>query len=195
MSTADDPYRPVNTPIRATNITHQFDDGELQPVDQAATVQWADVLGQLTEGGTFWLTVTVDGRPHTRPVFAVIADGVIHVASSASAAKTRSLRSASPTSIALGAAALDIVWSGSPHAVTHLDQLRAVVEAYRSAYGWDVDTDAARATLTAPYGAPTAGPPPYHVFRIDPDTVHAIATDTPFAGCSTRWDFDPPRSD
>jgi hypothetical protein len=79
------------------------------------------------------------------------------------------------------------VWAGTSQRVIDRNELAAVNDAYRSTYGWPVDIfdDA----LTAPYAAPTAGPPPYEVYRIDPITVHAIGTDTPFTGRSTKWTF------
>lgn len=182
------------TRTEATNITRQFDDGELQPHDPDATIAWTDLIDRLAGGGTFWLTtVGDDGRPHTRPVFAVVADDAVHVSSSITAAKTRTLAGGAPTSIALSTEGLDIVWTGTPRQVTGPGELALVVEAYRSAYGWDVAIDSGTSALTAPYGAPTAGAPPYEVFRIDPHTVHAIATDAPFSGRSTRWDVVLPR--
>lgn len=179
----------MSTPRRATNITRQYDEGRMQPVD-APAITWDELLDQLGGGGTFWLTVTLDGAPHTRPVFGVVADGRVHVCSSTTAAKTRALHAGNPTSIALGSPGLDVVWSGVPRRVTDVDQLATVAEAYRSTYGWEVSVDGARSALTAPYGAPTAGPPPYEAFRIEPHSVHAIGTDALFAGRSTRWDFD-----
>ena len=183
----------MTAPISATNLTRQFDGGEAQPNDPGATIDWAHLVDRLAAGGTFWLTtMDVDGQPHTRPVFAVVVDQAIHVSSSTTAVKTRHLAGHVPTSIALGTEGLDIVWTGTPRRVVDADRLAAVVDAYRAAYGWDVAVDGDARALTAPYGAPTAGPPPYEVFRIEPRTVHAVATDESLAGRSTRWDFDPP---
>lgn len=171
----------------ATNITHQFDDGELKSSDDA-TISWNDLVAQLGAGGTFWLTTVDDsGRPHTRPVFAVVVDRALHVSSSPSTAKAVHLARGGRVSLAHGAAALDIVWTGDPVRVTGVEALHDVAAAYRSAYGWDVSVDGANEALSAPYGAPTAGPPPYHVFRIEACEVHVIATGEPFTGRSTRW--------
>ena len=68
-------------------------------------------------------------------------------------------------------------------------ELEAITAASRRTYGWDVHADPASAALTAPYGAPTAGPPPYEAYRIEPRTVHAIATSDALNGRSTRWGF------
>lgn len=178
----------VPLPKRATNITEQFDDGEMQPSDDA-TIEWRALLEAVGGGGTFWLTtVDRDLRPHTRPLFAVISHGALHVSSSATASKTAHLAAGVGVSVATASEHLDIVWSGSPSRVTDRDALAAVAEAYRTTYGWDVAVDDSEAALRAPYGAPTAGAPPYEVFRVDPSSVHAVATGERFSGRSTRWD-------
>ncbi len=40
---------------------------------------------------------------------------------------------------------------------------------------------------STPYGAPTAGPPPYHLYEITPATVFGTAGQ--FAGRATRYRF------
>lgn len=42
--------------------------------------------------------------------------------------------------------------------------------------------------FAAPYGAPTAGPPPYYVYEIRPETVFAFTTDES-PPRPTRWRF------
>ncbi len=185
MSQTDQPK-----PTGAVNITDQFDEGRLQPHDPSATLQWSELIAAIRSGGTFWLTtVSSDGKPHTRPVFAVVADGHLVTASSRMATKTTHLRSGSPTSIATGADGIDVVWTGIPAPVGDPDQLATVADAYRTTYGWNVHIDLEAGALTAPYGAPTAGPPPYDVFRITPTTVHAISSGENSVGRSTRWVF------
>jgi hypothetical protein len=43
--------------------------------------------------------------------------------------------------------------------------------------------------LDAPYGAPTAGPPPYEVYAVAPEVVYAFGVDDEHAPRSTRWRF------
>lgn len=175
-------------PASAVNITHQYEDHTLQPVDDDTTIDWTELVDRLSGGGTFWLTtINSASRPHTRPVLAVIVNGALVIASSATAAKTTALRAAGPTSIATSTDGLDIIWAGTSQPITDPTELASVTAAYQSTYGWPVDTT--EDALTAPYGAPTAGPPPYEAFRIEPATVHAIGTDEPFTGCSTKWTF------
>jgi hypothetical protein len=54
-------------------------------------------------------------------------------------------------------------------------------------YGWPVTVR--NGAFDAPYGAPTAGPPPYVAYRIRPDTVFAFGPDDTAAPRSTRWRF------
>lgn len=89
-----------DTGTRATNITHQYDDGEMQPHDPNCTIEWEQLVEQLAGGFTFWLTVVDGGRP-----------------------------------------------------------------------------------------------PPCEVFRIEPDTVHAVGASEPFIGRSTRWDLERPEGE
>jgi hypothetical protein len=70
------------------------------------------------------------------------------------------------------------------------DHIERVAAAYRDKYGWPVEvTDDAGGGLHAPFGAPSAGPPPYVVFAIEPVTVRGLGTDDANAPRSTRWDF------
>ena len=178
------------SPTGAVNITRQFDGGELQRHDPTVTLEWSELIAGIADGGTFWLsTVDAEGRPHTRPVFAVVANGHLVTVSSATAAKTAHLRSARQASIATSFGGMDIVWSGRSLRIVDARELKAIAAAYRSTYGWDVDADPASGALKAPYGAPTAGPPPYEAYRVEPRTVHAIATSETLNGRSTRWDF------
>ena len=68
--------------------------------------------------------------------------------------------------------------------VTNADELRSVADEYVR-LGWPahVDGDA----LTAEYSAPSAGPPPWHVYRVMPSTVYAFGTAEP--GGATRFDL------
>jgi len=62
-----------------------------------------------------------------------------------------------------------------------------VADAYASKYEWHVTVR--DGVFDAEHGAPTAGPPPYTVYRITPSTVYAFGTDETFASRSTRWRF------
>jgi RNA polymerase sigma-70 factor, ECF subfamily len=59
--------------------------------------------------------------------------------------------------------------------------------AYRSKYDWNVTV--ADGAFDAPYGAPTAGPPPYQPYEIRPVAVFAFVNDSALGPSSTCWRF------
>jgi len=51
--------------------------------------------------------------------------------------------------------------------------------------GWPCTVDDSGTALTAPYSAQSAGPPPWHVYRIKARSAHAVETVEPHG--ATRW--------
>jgi hypothetical protein len=68
--------------------------------------------------------------------------------------------------------------------LTDAQTLEQVAAGYRAG-GWpaQVDGDA----FTAPFNTPSAGPPPWHVYRYTFHTVVGVATREPYG--ATRWRF------
>ena len=79
---------------------------------------------------------------------------------------------------------IDLVLGGDAHRVTDSATLEHAAAAYRSG-GWpaNVEGDA----LTAPFSAPSAGPPPWNLYRLRYATVFGVATAEPHG--ATRWRF------
>jgi hypothetical protein len=75
----------------------------------------------------------------------------------------------------------------SPRADSPDTMSEPVAAIYRD-IGWpaQVDGDA----LTAPFNAPSAGPPPWHLYRFTFHTVFGVATREPYG--ATRWRFSTP---
>ena len=71
---------------------------------------------------------------------------------------------------------------GSAARVADADELRSVADEYVR-LGWPAQVDGD----TAEYSAPSAGPPPWHVYRVTPSTVYAFGTAEP--GGATRFDL------
>jgi hypothetical protein len=61
---------------------------------------------------------------------------------------------------------------------------RVVASRYREG-GWPATVE--EDGFTAPYRAPAAGPPPWHLYRLSPHTVFGTATVEPYG--ATRWRF------
>lgn len=155
---------------------------------QLNTLPWADLLDHLARADGIWV-VTLDrtGGPRPRPVFAVVADGAVHTSSSPAALKARNLDRDSRCAVGAHTDGFDLVVEGNGQRVTEPDALERVAAVYRERYGWPVTVvgDA----MDAPFGAPTAGPPPYAVFRIEPVRAYAIGITDETNYLSTRYRF------
>jgi hypothetical protein len=76
--------------------------------------------------------------------------------------------------------------------VTDRQVLERVAAAYDDKYGWPV-TITDDNLFDAPYGAPTAGVPPYRAYEISPRVVYAFGTDNDLGVRSTRFRLSRPR--
>ncbi|HEX5502628.1 MAG TPA: pyridoxamine 5'-phosphate oxidase family protein [Thermomicrobiales bacterium] len=129
-------------------------------------------------------TVDPDGRPHVAGVGAVWLDGDLYFTSSLAARKARNLAANPACTIAVALPGLDLTLRGTAAPATDAATLGRIAALYRAG-GWPAEV--AGDALTAPYSAPSAGPPPWHVFRFTFDTVVGVGGAEP-AG-ATRWDF------
>jgi hypothetical protein len=134
---------------------------------------------------TFFLaTVRPDGRSHSAGVGAVWVDDELYFTSGPGTLKSRNLATNPACSVAVRLRSIDLVLEGEAHRVTDsstVDQLAAV---YRTG-GWPAEADGD--TLTAPYSAPSAGPAPWHLYRLTLQTAVGVATAEPHG--ATRWEF------
>jgi hypothetical protein len=81
----------------------------------------------------------------------------------------------------------DVVVEGAAARVTDRATV-ADMAARWAAEGWPARVDDSGIALTAEFSAPSAGPPPWVVYRLTPRRVTALATVEP--GGATRWDLD-----
>jgi uncharacterized pyridoxamine 5'-phosphate oxidase family protein len=179
---------PEREPKSTKNIANQYDDGAMVPSDADAVIPWPEARKQLAEGGFFWLaTLRPDGRPHVRPVLAVLVDGVIYSTTNRTARKAKNLATDSRFSLTVSTDDIDFIVEGRATPVTDNKTLESVAAAYKEKYEWPVTVrDGA---FQAPYGAPTAGPPPYQPFALNPDVIFGLGTNETYAMRSTRWRF------
>ena len=150
---------------------------------------WDLVEKGLVHGNsTYWLaTVRPDGRPHVMPLFGVWVDGAMYFTSNPKALKAKNLAQNPHCVITATSDDLDIVVEGDAAKVTDEAELQRIAEAYIDKYGWPVTVrDGA---FDAPFGAPTAGPPPYELYEITVETVFGLGTSEPFG--SGRFRFGP----
>ena len=137
-------------------------------------------------GVPFFLgTVRPDGRPHAAGIGAIWHDGDLYITSSPDARKGRNLAANPAATISVGLEGIDIVLEGEAHRVTDAPTLERVAALYRD-LGWPatVEGDA----LTAPFSAPSAGPPPWQLYRFTFHTAFGVATAEPYG--AMRWRFE-----
>lgn len=134
---------------------------------------------------TTWLTTTnPDGTPHVVPLGALPVDGVWYFTSGPSTRKSKNLDRDPRCVISVATDPFDLVMEGRGERVTDRDVLERVVTVF-NAGGWParVEDDA----FTAEFSAPSAGPPPWYLYRFSPRTVFAFGTAEPYG--ATRFDL------
>lgn len=137
-------------------------------------------------GTTFVLgTTRPDGRPHAAAFGALWFDGDIYLVSGPGTRKSRNLAANPASTVSVGLEGIDLVLEGEAVRVTDGPTLRQLAALYRE-NGWpaEVEGDA----FTAPYSAPSAGPPPWYLYRFTFDTAFGVAGVEPYG--ATRWRFD-----
>ena len=143
------------------------------------------VTGAPTTEVTFFLgTVGPDGRPHAAGVGAAWLDGDLYFTSGPGTRKSRHLAANPACTMSVRLADMDLVVDGEAEQVTDRPTLERVVALYRDG-GWpaEVEGDA----FTAPFSAPSAGPPPWNLYRLRFHTAVGVATAEPHG--ATRWRF------
>jgi len=130
-------------------------------------------------------TCRPDGTPHAAGIGAQWRAGYLYFTSSPAARKARDLAANPRCTISARLPGIDVVLEGAAARVTEPEVLEQVAAGYRDG-GWpaQVDGDA----LVAPFNAPSAGPPPWHVYRFTFHTVVGVATTEPYG--ATRWRFE-----
>ena len=132
-------------------------------------------------------TVHPKGRAHVRPVLTVWVDRGLHTTTNPAARKGRNIAADPRCAVSVSTEGLDVVVEGTAARVTDEAGLRRVADAYGTKYEWPVTIE--DGAFDAPYGAPTAGPPPYLVYRVTPSMVFGFGTDEKLGPRSTRWRF------
>ncbi|MBO0777021.1 MAG: pyridoxamine 5'-phosphate oxidase family protein [Actinobacteria bacterium] len=152
------------------------------PWDRAHDLLAAGPKGPLA--GFFLGTVGPDGRPHAAGVGAVWYAGDLYFTSGPGTRKARNLASNPACSISVKLPGLDLTLEGAASRVTDPQTLEAVAGIYRD-IGWPAEV--AGDGFTAPFSAPSAGPPPWDLYRFTFHTVVGVSTTEPNG--ATRWRF------
>ncbi len=136
-------------------------------------------------GTTFFLgTSGPDGCPHAAGIGALWQDGVLYFTSGPGTRKARNLAANPACTISVRLDGIDLVLEGEAVRIADRQTLERVAGRYRQG-GWPAEV--AGDAFTAPFSAPSAGPPPWHLYRFTFHTAFGVATAEPHG--ATRWRF------
>ncbi|RSM48285.1 pyridoxamine 5'-phosphate oxidase family protein [Amycolatopsis balhimycina DSM 5908] len=155
-----------------------------------AELPWSrarDLLATQTphEDLTFFVgTVRPDGRPHAAGVGAIWVDDALYFVSGPGTRRARNLAANPACTVSVRLRGLDLTMEGEAGRLTDATTLERVAAVYREG-GWPaavVDEG-----FTASFMAASAGPSPWHLYRLTLHRAIGVATAEPHG--ATRWDF------
>jgi hypothetical protein len=168
----------------------------LGTADGLPPVEWDAIAEKLGSGSapepeshnsrTTWLTtLNEDGSPHVTAVGALWVDGAFWFQTGATR-KGRNVARDPRCSIAISVRDADVVVEGEAVHVTDPDAVRRLAKAWAD-QGWPAEPDESGTGITAPFNAPSQGPPPWKVYRIEARS--AIVTLSAEPGGLSRFRF------
>jgi hypothetical protein len=166
------------------------DDG-LPPVD------WDSIVEKLDSGSapapdahnsrTTWLTtINEDGSPHVTAVGALWLDGAFWFQTGAGTRKHQNVERDPRCGVARSILDADVVVEGTAERVTDPTDVARVAKVWADG-GWPAEPDPTGTGITAPFNAPSQGPPPWDVYRIAPRSATVVLGTEP--GGLTRFRF------
>ena len=164
---------------------------ELPPVDWSATVEriadGSPPAPDAHNARTTWLTtLNDDGSPHVTAVGALWLDGTFWFQTGAGTKKHHNVERDPRCSIAVSVRDADVVVDGHASRVTDAADVARAAKGWADG-GWPAEPDPSGTGITAPFNAPAQGPPPWHVYRVEPRTATVVLGVDP--GGLTRFTF------
>jgi Pyridoxamine 5'-phosphate oxidase len=134
-----------------------------------------------------WLATTnPDGRPHVTGLGPLWVSGLFYFTTGETTRKARNLARDPRCTLAVSTAEFDLAAEGDAALVDDPDVVADTARRWADG-GWPVRVDTTGIALTAEYSAPSAGPPPWRVYRLTPQAATVVLTTAP--GGATRWRF------
>jgi hypothetical protein len=162
-------------------------------------VEWARIESRLDQGvtqapgtggpsrHTSWLaTINDDGSPHVTAVGALWVDGAFWFETGERTRKGKNLARDRRCTLSVATEEFDLILEGKADMVIDRSTVAAMAARWNDA-GWPARVDETGQALTAEFSAPSAGAPPWRVYRIAATGATALETVEP--GGATRFDF------
>jgi hypothetical protein len=159
---------------------------EWQPIAEKLETRAAPASDGVNDYTTWLSTVNEDGSPHVTPVGAMWVDGTFWFQTGAGTRKARNVARDARCTLAVSIRDADVVMEGDAARVTDADAIARIAKAWADS-GWPAELDETGTGITAPFNAPSQGPPPWHVYRIEPRSATVTGTVEP--GGLTRFRF------
>jgi hypothetical protein len=181
-------------------MAHERSPEHAQALVGSETMPWDVVRERLAnpeQPRTYWLATTrPDGSPHLMPVIGFWIDDAMHVLAGEGTQKGRNLAADDRCVIATSSTTLpsiDLIIEGRAAPITDEATVRHVVKVL-GGNNWPLEPKGHE--VYGPHG-PTAGPPPYVIYRIVPTRVFGLPGmlgmfefEPAELPKPTRWDFE-----
>ena len=176
--------------MKATNLAQ---------VEGLPPLEWSQVETELADlllhddprspdRSTFWLTtLNADGSPHVTSVGAVWHAGSYWFQTGERTRKAANVAREPRCTISVATKGFDVMVSGVARRVTD-PTIVAEIAALWAQSGWPAEPDDSGTGITAPFNAPSLGPPPWFVYEVTARTATAVGTAEETPG-SMRWRF------
>jgi PPOX class probable F420-dependent enzyme len=134
---------------------------------------------------TCWLsTINEDGSPHVTGVGALWVDDTFWFETGEQTRKGRNLARDPRCSLSVATHEFDLVVEGIAEQVRDPATVASMARSW-SDQGWPARVDESGVALTADFSAPSAGAPPWMIYRVVIDRATALQTVDP--GGATQW--------
>ena len=132
-----------------------------------------------------WLATTNrDGSPHLTGLGPLWVAGLFYFTTGSTTRKGRNLARDPRCTLGISTEEFDLAVDGDAALVDDPDVVAEMAGRW-AAGGWPAVVDASGIALTAEYSAPSAGPPPWGVYRLAPRQATVVLAAEP--GGATRW--------
>jgi hypothetical protein len=171
----------------------------LATIYELPLIEWSSIESRLDSGITqapgsggpdrhsCWLaTVNHDGSPHVTGFGAVWFNDAFWFVTGAQTRKGRNLTRDARCTLSVALREFDLTLDGTAEIIDEPTTVATLAGRW-SLQGWPVQVDESGIALTAEYSAPSAGKPPWRIYRIQPLEATAVATGG--VGGATRWRF------
>jgi pyridoxine/pyridoxamine 5'-phosphate oxidase len=181
---------PSRTPAEAKNLADLYElpllDWNNIAVRLAAGVAQAPGTGGPNRHTCWLATINQDGTPHLTGVGALWVDNAFWFETGEQTRKGRNLARDPRCSLSVATLEFDLIVDGIAELVRDTGTVASLAERWNEA-GWPARVDESGVALTAEFSAPSAGPPPWVIYRLMPDRATALQTVEP--GGATQWRF------